>query len=179
MSAVHHRRHQHTLSEFTPSICLYTWVYWCICFLVFACVFTPPADILFIFFNVSSRFISSLLTHLLPLSSRSLNSIRTSSLTARQRRSPPHPGLCQPARTQNISCSLTMRWGPTGWAAGMQMVREAAGQWGRTAPGWPDGRPPDWGWTTTEGPWSPWPRGTGTLCLTGWVRRTLYVCESD
>lgn len=51
----------------------------------------------------------------------------------------------------------------------MQMVQGAAGQWGRMAPGCPDGRPTGWVLTNTGGPWSPWPRVTGTQCRTGWV----------
>ncbi len=126
-------------------------------------------------FYVSSWFISSLLTHHLTSSFRSLNWIRSSCPTARQRRSPLRPGLCRSAQTQNISCSLTMRWLPMGWAAGMQMVQESGGWWGRTALDRPGGRAPEWGQTTTEGRWSRWPHGTGTLRLTGWVRLTT-VC---
>lgn len=104
--------------------------------------------------------------------SRSQSSIQTSSQTAQQRRSPRRPKLCRPTTTQNINSSSIMRWGPTGWVAEMQMVQEATGWSQRTAPGCPG-----WDWTTTEGPWSPWPHGTGTLCLTGWVRQTVALCE--
>lgn len=62
----------------------------------------------------------------------------------------------------------------TGWVGSMQMVREAAGRWERTAPtGCLAGRPT--GWPSTEGPRSRWPRGTWTLQPTGWVMLELRM----